>query len=294
MISIVIPCYESNMYYLNKAINSVLHQTSEDWELIIADGNIEPDIRIKAFVAELNHSQVKYFHNNIDNSMAGNWNFGFSKANYELVALLHDDDVLAPFYVEQMLTLVSRKSYAAAYYCDVNIIDSEGKRAFSFPDIVKSIISPNQAFIELKGDHGLARLLRGCFIFCPTVCYRKNKLSSNPFSSSWRMVTDLQLYLDILLDGQSIVGINAKLYNYRRHCANQTSKLTKSFLRFDEEIELYEFISSRVPKDWRESKRLAEKKAIIKMHLAYLGLVHFICLNFKMSISCFKYLGKLM
>lgn len=291
MITIVIPCCNSNLGYLNLALESIFKQTSNNWKIELVDGNVQPNPQLKQLIQELKLINVRYVRNSSNLTMAGNWNFAFQAAETDLVTLLHDDDLLEPTYVERMLKLADSNPESAAFYTDVNLINSEGLPTKTIADSVKNVIRPTNAIgvTHLKGDKGLSVLLKGCFIFCPTMCYRKSKLPEKPFNHSWKMVTDFQFYFDTLYCGKTITGINEKLYNYRRHDKNQTAKLTKDFTRFEEEIDFYNNVAGKLTSEWPLSKREAKRKTIIKLHLMFLMLKSICTLDWRYCIRLVKF-----
>lgn len=246
-----------------------MKQDCDMWKLILVDGNYSPDKNLEAFVSRIDDKRVSYRYNNLDRSMAGNWNFALNVAETDLVCLLHDDDFLEHGYTKHMLKLAKDFPLANGYFCSVNVVSGRGERVFTLADTIKKIIQPKPGNeIILNGDQGLSHLLRGCFIYCPTFLYRKSMLSSSPFNSDWSMVTDLKFYTDILLKDGIIVGDRLKLFNYRRHTNNQTSKLTFSASRFEEELVFYDSLRKTLKtRGWSCSYFHARYKLIIRLHL---------------------------
>src|SRR5262249_5830295 len=116
----------------------------------------------------------------------------------------------------------------------------------------------------------IAALMRGDFIMCPTVCYRRSRLPVERFRSDWRMVLDLDFFTRILLAGGTLVGVPDTAYAYRRHPDNATSAYTESLLRFDEETRLHDAIADEAKKrGWQDVARTAAAKRMIKLHLAF-------------------------
>ena len=293
-ITVCIPFYKLNLQFLSAAINSVLEQSSDCWQLIIVDGSKDKNNNVQQYVKALNKANIGYVKNDQDISMAGNWNFAVSQAKSEFVTLLHDDDLLAPNYVEQMLTLVNQYPNSTAYYCDVKLINSKGNATWTVADKIKGLLRPNEHISHLIGDEGLSSLLKGCYIFCPTICYRKSKITEKMFNKKWQMVADLQCYVDLLTSGQLITGVKEKLYCYRRHDANQTSKLTQTMLRFQEEVALYDQVTDFAKVvGWSKSYQAAKQKSIIKMHLLFLLLKSSLFFDFNRAAKVFRYLHTL-
>ena len=115
--------------------------------------------------------------------------------------------------------------------------------------------------------------MKGAWIFCPTLCYRKSLLPSGGFSSTWKFVLDVDLTARILFDGGVVVGTPIVGYRYRRHLTNQTALLTESNIRFQEEIDHLNQVSLRSSEiGWKRVQRSANRKVIVRLHMLYQAL----------------------
>ena len=65
-------------------------------------------------------------------------------------------------------------------------------------------------------------LMRGNFVMCPTLCFRKSVLGSERFAEEWRQVQDLEFTTRLLMAGREIVGSRRAAYAYRRHPESAT------------------------------------------------------------------------
>ncbi len=269
-ITIAIPFY-ANVAYLQETVGSALAQTNDEFFLLISDDCGPESGAAEAYIKNLNEPRITYIRQEQNLGLAGNWNFCLRHATTEFVTLLHADDKLAPDYIEKMLPKFDEHLDAAMIFCNSDIINRDGQPAFSFPDFVKRILTPKSpGDLIVSGDTGVASLLKGCYIMCPTICYRSSYLADLQFSSTWKMVLDLDFYSKVLLAGGKIVGIQNRLYKYRRHAGNQTSFLTASLVRFEEETALYNSISANSRAiGWTLSAKLGRRKTIIKLNLLY-------------------------
>jgi len=239
-------------------------QTLPSWRLVISDEGLESE----QVAALLDDSRITHSVNPVPLGMAANWNRCLELADTELVTLLHADDRLLPNYAELMVEAARRHPGVAAFFCDARIIDGRGRPAFSFPDWIKTVIRPRS--LDLEGESGVEALLRGNFIMCPTLCYRRPELR---FSESWRMVQDLEFTLGLLLAGQRLLGLPQVAYEYRRHAANATVDYTASRLRFEEEFRLYDEVARHCSaRGWRRAERTGRAKVMLRLHLFYAGL----------------------
>lgn len=289
MLTICIPFYE-NETLLKKTIVSVLLQTVSSWRLNISlDSNLSDDFI--SYLHLLNDKRIQVFNNKNENKgICGNWNNCIDSVESDYVTILHSDDELSPNYIEVMLNLVNKKPHGAFYFCGAQVIDINSQPMFSFADKVKRFIQPRSELITLSGDKGLSSLFKGCFIFCPSICYKTSVIKKYKFRQQWQMVLDLDLYARLLMDGHSSYGTNKEAYRYRRHDNNQTVKLTKDFKRFDEEVLLYDDISYKAKQlRWSSTERTARKKVIIKLHLIFLLTKSIFLLNRKRTASIFNH-----
>lgn len=287
LITFTIPFYE-NETLLKKAVDSVLAQTISEWCLIISlDSPLS--IQFINYIERLNDARIFVIENEKP-GICSNWNNCIDATKSEFITILHSDDELAPDYISTMNELLTETPGNALYFCEAQVIDVNSQVVFSFVDRVKSLIRPKSDSIKLVGDEGLASLLKGCFIFCPSICYNLSILKKYKFRKKWQMVLDLDLYARLLIDGHSLYGTKKEVYRYRRHDNNQTAKLTKDFKRFDEEILLYSDLSNKAKKlKWKSTERIADKKVIIKLHLLFLMTKSIFLFNWKRTYSIFNY-----
>jgi hypothetical protein len=158
---------------------------------------------------------------------------------------------------------------ATAGHCRVSIIGADGLPRRTLTDAVKQVIQPKaKGLVVSVGEDGLASMLRGSWIYCPTLCFRRSHLPSVPFDNSWRFMLDFDLIARIFLNGQQIIGTTSKLYRYRRHDGAQTRVLTNELTRFEEELAFYEqMYRAAKERQWLTAQRHAKRATVIRLHL---------------------------
>lgn len=267
-ITFAIPYYKG-LDYLNRAIVSVFRQESPDWRLVICDDS--PAGEGEAVLSSFRDDRVSYSRNPRTLGMALNWNRCLDVARTGLVTLLHADDELLPSYAGLMLKAGERYPETAAFFCRARVIGPDSQARFSFPDRIKDVLMPwGNEPIQVAGSQGLAGLLRGNYIMCPTVCYRKAAIGSRRFSERWKFVLDLDFFSRLLRDGETLTGIPAFGYAYRRHAENATAAYTENLLRFEEEAALYDELAADARhRGWSDVERVGRRKRIIRLHLAF-------------------------
>jgi glycosyltransferase involved in cell wall biosynthesis len=109
-ISIIIPSYNKENY-ITESIQSVLHQTYTDWELIIVDDQSSDKTVniIKEF--QKTDSRIKLFVN--EKNLGANYsrNFGISKSQSELIIFLDADDILLPHCLKKRIQEITNSNY---------------------------------------------------------------------------------------------------------------------------------------------------------------------------------------
>lgn len=104
LISIIIPTYK-RLQSLKTAVNSAVNQNNKSllsYEIIIVDndsGNLENSSLENEF-SEFSESTLRYYVNEENIGMMGNWNRGIELASGEYVIQLHDDDYFLPYFIE--------------------------------------------------------------------------------------------------------------------------------------------------------------------------------------------------
>lgn len=268
VLQISIPFY-TGRDYLARAIESVLAQSSAEWRLTVLDdagpeGDLEEWIRTR-----FPDPRIHYQRHPHNLGMAGNWNAGLECGDAEWVTLLHSDDELLPNYVERMREAAQVYRGASLLFCGAKIINESGRSAFSLADTVKRYLIPTRTgLVRLRGEEGVAALLKGNFIMCPTVCYARSRVPR--FDPRWKMVLDLDFFIRVLRAGGEIIGVPETAYAYRRHAENATTRYTETLLRFEEEVALYRETGERSPN--AQVRRLARDRWIIRLNLTYRAL----------------------
>ena len=271
-ITFAIPFY-SGIHYLPRALDSVLAQDDPRWVAFVCDdGSVEG---VEKLVRSYGDERLEYHKNPHNLGMAGNWNRCLELAQTELINLLHEDDELLPNYASVVREAAARHPTATAFYAHAGIIGEQGEARFSFPDFIKTrFLDPSPgAEIVLSGEPAVRALLKGDFIMCPTLCYRRSRLGSLRFCTDYKFVQDIELTTQILLRGGTIVGCPDVCYRYRRHDANATSQYTRTLYRFEEESAYFDRVHDvALERGWRTCTKRARNKTILKLNLGYVML----------------------
>ncbi len=128
-ISIIVTCFNYGGY-LPEAIDSVLGQTFQDFEIIIVD-DCSDDNTTPAIVKEQakRDKRIKVIFHEENKWVAAARNTGISVANGKYILSLDADDKIMPTYLEKILDLIEKKDADLAY-CHTQFF--EGKNSIFY------------------------------------------------------------------------------------------------------------------------------------------------------------------
>ena len=122
LVSVVLPTY-NRAHTLNRAIDSVIKQTYNNWELIIVDNNSTDDT--ESLINNYNHQKIKFYRINNNGIIAKSRNFGIKKAKGDYIAFLDSDDW---WYLKKLEIVMRYFDQADFVYHDLDIYTKTGKR----------------------------------------------------------------------------------------------------------------------------------------------------------------------
>jgi glycosyltransferase involved in cell wall biosynthesis len=118
LVSVVIPFFNTEQF-LQEAIDSVLAQTYDNWELLLVDdGSTDTSTEIALRYAEQHPGQVRYLaHEDHQNRGASaSRNLGSNNAQGEYIAFLDADDIWLPHKLEQQVAILESQPGVALVY----------------------------------------------------------------------------------------------------------------------------------------------------------------------------------
>ena len=221
LVSIIMPCY-NGMGFIGRAIDSVLEQTCENWELIIIDdGSTDGTIPILHNYQERYPGKIRIILNNFNLGADKARNRGIDEAKGRYIAFIDSDDYWLDKKIAKQMQFMEENESSFSFTGVV--VDDFGHRTLhSIPrlarrgDILKNNCITTSSVIydtqkvgkikipEIRKGQDLAMwllLLKTCHyadgLDIPLVVYfkRANSLSANKLSSAkwvWRLYRDLE------------------------------------------------------------------------------------------------------
>lgn len=132
-ISIITPVWNTEEKHLRLAIESVLNQIYDNWELCIVDGGstkLHVNKILKEYTEMDNRIRVKFLPENL--GIAGNSNQALAMATGEFAGFLDHDDELTPFALYEVIKLLNDNPGLDFIYSDEDKIDEGGNKSGPF------------------------------------------------------------------------------------------------------------------------------------------------------------------
>jgi glycosyltransferase involved in cell wall biosynthesis len=211
LLTIAIPVYE-RIDFFEDALSSALSQEYE-CEVIVVD-NCSSHNRFRE-ICDMKNGRVKYFRNDSNLGLFGNWNKCFEFATSEFVMILGDDDILHKSYSKIFVNELRKKKFDI-FYSNFYFLDDNNQKLiennFSFScDSINAI------------DMCKFASLFGLGFPTITLSIRRDKFKGyfDHFTASndWYWI-----YLET--SGLTFKGVNQKLVLYRKHSKSDTNEVS--------------------------------------------------------------------
>jgi glycosyltransferase involved in cell wall biosynthesis len=166
-VSVIVPAYNTARY-LRAAIDSVLNQTYDDWELIIIDDGSTDETRsvVHSYVPTLG-VKLRYLYQS-NRGLPAARNTGIQEAEGEFIAILDADDVWLSARLSRGVAVLDGNPDVGLVHSGVARIDANGA-------VVSIPVFPLK---YRSGKMAIHLLTRRANIACPTVMFRKQCLGA--------------------------------------------------------------------------------------------------------------------
>jgi len=201
-ISVVLSTHNRASHYLPRAINSVIAQSFQDWELlVIDDGSTDNTSEV---VASFTDKRIRYYKIKNFGCDTRPKNTGIQRANADLVAFLDDDNSFRPDHLQALYNAFQKDSSIGVAYAD---------RWVHFEDAEQG-----QDQIGINMDFDYSTLMKRNFIDTSDVLVRKDILFKvGGFDESIRKFIDWNLWVRIAKYGYKFFHVPIILTEYTVH-----------------------------------------------------------------------------
>jgi glycosyltransferase involved in cell wall biosynthesis len=189
-VSIGLPVYNGENY-IQEAIESILSQTFEDFELIISDNASTDQTEAICCSYALKDERIRYFKNKENLGAANNYKRVFNLASGELFKWAAHDDICLPSFLASCVEVLDHDPTVVLCYARTITIDSEGKftKKWDARPAFGSVV-PHRRFLEVlvpTETFPIWGLIR-------TNILRKTPLLGNYPQHDLPLLTELSLY----------------------------------------------------------------------------------------------------
>jgi len=231
LISIIMNCFNGEKY-LKEAIDSIINQTYNNWEIIFWD-NLSTD-NSATIVSQYNETRIRYYQSEKHTLLGEARDHALNKANAEWVAFLDVDDVWHENKLEKQVDLLSSNNEEIGFiYGRCEVIYS------NFPK--KNHIFKNGALLP-SGDIFSQLLLENFIPFVSAIVNKEKFENLGGFDHKLQHSTDYSMFLK-LAESYQVAVIQDVCCQYRVHETNLTNDL-----RIQGELESIAIVRSFLPK----------------------------------------------
>lgn len=236
MFSIIMPAYNASLY-IELAIQSVVNQTYQNWELIIIDDGSTDDTKDKVTAWVNKEPRIKLICQPNSGQPSIARNNALTHAQGELICFLDADDTIAPLKLEMSAEAMSKQQDINILFTDFNTIDESGEMIqLSYLDNQKFLIEARNYLTPVDNMFLCSKqfykfmALKSTAIHTITIVIRKEAIKElQPlFSTDLTIGEDLDLWFRLLLNNEAIY-LPTSLSDYRIN-PNSITKNDKKLL----------------------------------------------------------------
>jgi glycosyltransferase involved in cell wall biosynthesis len=204
MISVILPVYNAENF-LALAVESILQQTFQDFELIVVDdGSTDNSLEVlKPYLSNSKVRLVKGQHGGLSRAL----NLGITEAQYEWIARMDADDIALPERFQRQVEAILSQPQVVAWGTYAYHISATGKKL----GLARSGPITAEEFYSVRNEGHLVQLIH------PTVMLKKEAvIASGGYRSELEPVEELDLFDRMAAYGPTLV-IPEPLLLYRVH-----------------------------------------------------------------------------
>lgn len=137
LISVIIPAYNTPENWLKKAIDSVIGQVYENWELCIVD-DASTNMSVRTVLEEYaNDTRIRTIFRKVNGHISKTSNDAIEMAKGDFIAILDHDDELRPHSLYEVVKVLQKNPNAKLIYSDEDKITTKGQRTNPYfkPDL---------------------------------------------------------------------------------------------------------------------------------------------------------------
>lgn len=252
---------------LYATVESVKAQTDGSWTMTIVD-DCYPDPSVAEHFAAETDERITYLRNEVNLGITENYQRCQEMASGELMMFLGCDDLMHPTFVETVRAASAAHPDAAVVQVGVEVIDADGNPVLPLGDKVKRALMPRgPGRIELAGEDLAVSLLRGNWLYWPSLVFRSEVVRRFEFRDGLPIIQDLALVIDMAAAGEKLVLDPAVVFSYRRHTGSASATSLLHGRRLADERRYYDSAAEQMRAlGWKRAARTARLRWTSRLH----------------------------
>ena len=199
LISFIIPVYNVEEKYLRECIDSILNQSYKNFEICIVDDASTKEETLGTLEKYKNNKKIHIKHRKKNGHISVTSNDALAMAKGEYVALMDDDDTLAPDALAEVVKALNKDKKIDMIYTDEDKLDLDGERC-----------DPN-----FKPDFSPDTLLSNNYMSHLGVLRKSIVNEIGGFRKGYEGAQDYDLYLRFIEKAKKVHHIPKILYHWR-------------------------------------------------------------------------------
>ncbi len=230
-VSVIITSYNHERF-VAEAIESVLRQDMEDWELIIRDdGSTDGTANV---VASFSDPRIRFLGSGPRLGASRSFNECLCLARAPYVAILNSDDAFEPAKLSSQLRFLEEREDVAAVFCRVSLMRESGEAWEGPHPYCQLFEQPNRSRFEWL-QHFFAQ---GNCLCDPSAVVRKHIFDEvGAYDPRLASLPDMDFWIRVCLKHQIWI-LPDRLLRFRLRCneANESGRRPATFVRLNAEI----------------------------------------------------------
>ena len=272
-ITIVVPNY-NHARYLRQRIDSVLHQTFRDFELLLLDDCSADGSRdiLRDYASKDTRTRC-IFNDQNSGSPFKQWNRGVAAAKGEFVWIAESDDFAHPMFLERMVGVLRDHPSCGLAYCSSVRVDAEGvEKGIVEDELGRLNASLWKKDFVISGPEFCGRFMLAVNVIAnaSAVLFRRASfLQAGGADESYRLNGDWAFYAKMAQCGD--VAFVARPLNYFRHHIGSVRSSTRAADNLVELVRVARFIvdTGHVPPRSLRVGRIELSRRMLQHLIAY-------------------------
>jgi len=238
-ISVLMPVY-NGMPYIPEAVESVLAQDEQDWELLISDDGSTDGTR--DYLDTVRDSRIKVIHQKTNSGIFGNLNYLLAQADAPIAKILCQDDKLLPNALTRVAAFMEERPWCAVSRCLAlgNQQRYQHDKRWQLEGELPERIYPAASWLVFATFGNIVGNL------CKAACRPQLVLAQGGFDQRFPYAGDYEGWMRVAAR-HGVALQNEELVFERRHAAQNSILLNRNNELFPQMTKLIEMLATKVP-----------------------------------------------